>query len=92
MVVVLPLTQLLIEQADVVGDAVSMHLTSKKEATKPPAKNVLQQQAKLDRFIECYNRAHPHQALGMRYPAELYSPSVRLIRGSQSSSIRCTIG
>jgi hypothetical protein len=32
-----------------------MHLTLKKEATKPPAKNFLQQQAKFDRFIECYN-------------------------------------
>jgi transposase InsO family protein len=28
-----------------------MHLTLKKEATKPPAKNFLQQQAKFDRFI-----------------------------------------
>ena len=52
-----------------------MHLTLKKEATKPPAKNFLQQQAKFDRFIECYNQERPHQALNMRYPAELYSPS-----------------
>jgi hypothetical protein len=34
-----------------------MHLTLKKEATKPPAKNFLQQQAKFDRFIECYNQS-----------------------------------
>jgi putative transposase len=54
-----------------------MHLTLKKEATKPPAKNFLQQQAKFDRFIECYNQERPHQALDMRYPAELYSPSPR---------------
>ena len=32
-----------------------MHLTLKKEATKPPAKNLLQQQEKFDRFIEYYN-------------------------------------
>ncbi len=45
-----------------------MHLTLKKEATKPPAKNFLQQQAKFDRFIECYNHERPHQALNMQYP------------------------
>jgi putative transposase len=58
-----------------------MHLTLKKEATKPPAKNFLQQQAKFDRFIECYNHERPHQALNMRYPAELYSPSPRPYQG-----------
>lgn len=31
--------------------------------TKPAAQNLLQQQAKFDRFIECYNHARPHQAL-----------------------------
>jgi putative transposase len=49
-----------------------MHLTLKKEAAKPPARNFLQQQAKFDRFIECYNTQRAHQALNMRYPAELY--------------------
>ena len=43
----------------------------KKEATKPPAKNFLQQQAKFDQFIDYFNRDRPHQALAMRYPAEL---------------------
>ncbi len=32
-----------------------MHLTLKREATRPAAKNFLQQQAKFDRFIDCYN-------------------------------------
>jgi putative transposase len=32
-----------------------MHLTLKKEATKPAAKNLLQQQAKFDHFIDYYN-------------------------------------
>jgi len=54
-----------------------MHLTLKKEATKPPAKNFLQQQAKFDRFIECYNQERPHQALNMKYPAEIYRASPR---------------
>jgi putative transposase len=58
-----------------------MHLTLKKEATKPAAKNFLQQQAKFDQFIDCYNRERPHQALGMRYPSELYSASPRPYRG-----------
>jgi len=58
-----------------------MHLTLKKEATKPAAKNFLQQQAKFDEFIECYNCERPHQAIGMQYPAELYVPSPRPYRG-----------
>jgi len=58
-----------------------MHLTLKKAATKPPGKNFLQQQAKFDRFIECYNNERPHQALNMRYPAELYKPSPRPYQG-----------
>jgi putative transposase len=58
-----------------------MHLTLKKEATKPPGKNFLQQQAKFDTFIHDYNEERPHQAIGMKYPAELYSPSVRPYAG-----------
>jgi putative transposase len=58
-----------------------MHLTLKKEATKPAAKNFLQQQAKFDDFIECFNRERPHQALNMKYPAEFYLPSPRPYRG-----------
>ena len=58
-----------------------MHLTLKKEATKPAAQNFLQQQAKFDDFIDCYNRERPHQALDMKYPAELYHPSPRPYHG-----------
>jgi len=58
-----------------------MHLTLKKEATKPACKNLLQQQARFDRFLEQYNQERPHQAIGMRYPAELYTPSSRPYRG-----------
>ena len=43
--------------------------------------NLLQQQARFDDFIECYNRERPHQALGMKYPAELFRPSPRPYRG-----------
>jgi putative transposase len=58
-----------------------MHLTLKKEATKPASKNFLTQQARFDDFIDYYNRERPHQALGMKYPAELYIPSDRPYRG-----------
>jgi len=52
-----------------------MHLTLKKEATKPASANFLQQQARLDDFVHRYNREPPHQAPIVRYPAELYAPS-----------------
>ena len=58
-----------------------MHLTLKKEATKPAAQNLLQQQGRFDEFIECFNEQRPHQALDMRYPAELYEPSERPYKG-----------
>jgi putative transposase len=58
-----------------------MHLTLKKEATRPAAKNFLQQQGKFDRFLKCYNQERPHQALDMKYPAELYAPSPRPYQG-----------
>ena len=56
-----------------------MHLTLKKEATKPAAKNLLQQQAKFDRFIEYYNQERPHQALRHARPA--LPPSPRPYKG-----------
>lgn len=58
-----------------------MHLTLKKEATKPAAKNLLQQQAKFDRFIDYFNQERPHQALEGRCPAQLYRPSRRAYTG-----------
>ena len=58
-----------------------MHLTLKKETTKPAARNFLQQQTKFDDFIDCYNNERPHQALNMKYPAELYRRSPRTYRG-----------
>ena len=54
-----------------------MHLTLKLETTKPAGKNFLQQQAKFDDFIDDFNTERPHQALGMRCPAQFYRPSSR---------------
>jgi len=50
-----------------------MHLTLKLEATKPAANNFLQQQAKFDDFIDCYNNERPH--------VQRYQPSSRPYRG-----------
>ncbi len=58
-----------------------MHPTLKKEVTKPAATRLLQQQVCVDRFIGEYNRKRPHQALGMKYPADVYSPSPCPYRG-----------
>jgi putative transposase len=58
-----------------------MHLTLKKEATKPAAANVLQQQARFDAFVAQYNRERPHQALAMQVPADVYRRSARIYRG-----------
>ncbi|MDJ0938722.1 MAG: integrase core domain-containing protein [Woeseiaceae bacterium] len=54
-----------------------MHLTLKKEATKPAAFNFLQQQERFDQFLEVYNNERPHQALGGAYPGDIYTPSPR---------------
>jgi len=58
-----------------------MHLTLKKEATKPAASNVLQQQARFDAFVDRYNQERPHQALDMKVPAAFYQRSPRVYRG-----------
>jgi putative transposase len=58
-----------------------MHLTLKKEATKPAAANVLQQQARFDAFVDRYNEDRPHQALAMKVPADVYVRSPRVYRG-----------
>jgi hypothetical protein len=58
-----------------------MHWTLKTEATKPAAANALPQQGRFDAFVERYNQQRPHQALGMRVPSDLYTPSARPYRG-----------
>jgi transposase InsO family protein len=58
-----------------------MHLTLKKEATRPPGVNALQQQAKFDVFLAEFNNERPHEALDMKTPAEIYRPSPRAYDG-----------
>jgi transposase InsO family protein len=52
-----------------------MHLTLKREATRPPGMNSLQQQARFDAFVCEFNTERPHEALAMKCPAEFYRPS-----------------
>ena len=58
-----------------------MHLTLKKETTRPPGLNTLQQQARFDAFVQEFNAERPHEALDMQRPADRYSPSTRPYRG-----------
>jgi putative transposase len=58
-----------------------MHLTLKLEATKPASANFLQQQSRFDDFIAEYNTERPHQALAMKPPAAVYTPSQRAYAG-----------
>jgi len=58
-----------------------MHLTLKIEATKPASDNFLQQQARFDDFIDCFNNERPHQALEMKVPAQRYASSPRTYQG-----------
>jgi transposase InsO family protein len=58
-----------------------MHLTLKKEATRPPGMNSLQQQGRFDAFVHEFNTERPHEALAMKCPAELYSASPRRYNG-----------
>src|SRR6202158_3875952 len=58
-----------------------MHLTLKNETTRPAGMNSLQQQSKFDEFLEEFNQERPHQALDIKCPAEVYTPSTRPYRG-----------
>jgi transposase InsO family protein len=58
-----------------------MHLTLKQQTTRPAGANFLQQQAKFDAFLEEFNHERPHEALAMKCPAEVYTPSPRPYHG-----------
>lgn len=63
-----------------------MHLTLKKEATRPASTNFLQQQARFDDFRDEFNDERPHEALEMKMPAEIYTPSNRAYNGLRELS------
>lgn len=58
-----------------------MHRTLKQEATKPAAPNLLLQQWRFDEFSIVYNTQRPHEALAMKFPAEVYYKSSRPYEG-----------
>lgn len=54
-----------------------MHRTLKAESTRPPGKNILQQQEMFDRFRREFNQERPHEGIGMKVPADVYQHSSR---------------
>ena len=54
------------------GSHERMHLTLKKEATKPPSTNKRSQQRRFNRWKDQFNNERPHEAIGMKTPSELY--------------------
>ena len=58
-----------------------MRRTLKQETARPPGMNILQQQDRFDRFVSEFNEERPHQALAMKTPTELYTPSSRAYQG-----------
>lgn len=56
-----------------------MHRTLKAETTRPARANLLQQQERFDDWIHEFNELRPHQAIGMKRPAELFVPSPKVL-------------
>jgi transposase InsO family protein len=54
-----------------------MHRTLKESAISPPRSNLAEQQRAFDRFTHEYNCERPHQALGQKTPASIYTPSLK---------------
>jgi len=54
-----------------------MHRTLKEETARPAEANRRRQQASFERFRRTYNQERPHEALGQKPPAALYTASPR---------------
>lgn len=54
-----------------------MHRTLGEDTARPPARTLALQQARMDVWREDYNTIRPHEALGQRCPASLYTSSAR---------------
>ena len=63
---------------------VRMHLTLKLETTKLAARNFLQQQAKFDDFIACYNHLRPHQAMNNQFPMAAWRAGMDRIEAAKT--------
>lgn len=53
------------------------HETLKAETASPPSGSIRSQQAAFDQFQQIYNEERPHEALGMKTPAEVHELSPR---------------
>jgi hypothetical protein len=60
-----------------------MHRELKRDTARPPAAQPPAQQTRSRCWVQHYNTARPHEALGGRYPADLYHPGRRRYRGPQ---------
>ncbi len=57
-----------------------MHLTLKQETASPPQRDGRRQQVAFDRFRTEFNEVRPHEALGQKRPASVYTASRRQYR------------
>ena len=60
------------------GSHERMHRTLKQETAKPPRANSREQQKAFDHFRDEFNNERPHEAIEMKTPSEVYTPSSRL--------------
>jgi putative transposase len=59
------------------GGHEQMHRVLKAETTRPASEHRRAQQRRTSRWVKIYNQVRPHQALGLRPPAEIYRPGRR---------------
>ena len=57
------------------------HLTLQQSSAREPRENLGKQQQAFDQLRQTYNHERPHEALGMKVPADLYEPSPRTYNG-----------
>lgn len=60
-----------------------MHLTLKRETTRPPAHGLGGQQERFDRFRVYFNEERPHESLGQVPPATVHQTSARPYREAE---------
>lgn len=54
-----------------------MHRTLKQETANPPRPTLMAQQDAFDSFVAEFNDERPHEAIAMKTPSEIYTPSRR---------------